>query len=203
MLTPTVTETRFSLANRRDNFHYLWMVTTFHPARRRWIALSFCLIAIGLISGTLWWWAQPRSKFDVSIKFVEFQTQGGTRQAVFEVENRTDRTLHGIPKSPALFSYQLLGPGNERTYPGKLGGGWYGIPSSKRSKLVVPLVCPDGTPITGPFRVGLNLTDFSGQERRERICKLPGWAAHWIMKGMPTKTITDKTEVYWSETATP
>jgi hypothetical protein len=72
---------------------------------------------------------------------------------------------------------------------------------SKQAK--IPLRCPDETPITGPFRLGIEFRDKRGVRREEAVDRLPGWASRWIHDVLPKSYFQNRRHVYWTERVTP
>ncbi len=165
--------------------------------RFAWYGLLFLIVACGVL---LWW--RPWRPWDVSIKFLHFEDRKGARVAVFEVQNRSSETLL-VPNEPNFPFYQLFSSGGKSTHGAHLAGGWMGLNPGKSMEITAPLLCADGTSVGDPFRIGVVLSNLQGTNRRQSLEKLPGWAAHWVLKGVPQGYLTNKRELFWSEKVTP
>jgi hypothetical protein len=181
----------------------------FEKSRARWLLLLFVL---GLGGALVWWWG-PWRKWDVRIQFLRFEGAGGERMApasgdgasfaVFEIANRSGEGLM-VPYEPAQLTYELLSPDGERTtYAAKPAGRWVEVEPGASREEKIPLRCPDGTPITGAFRVGFELRDKSGVQRLLALTRQPSWAAYVIYTVLPRSYFRGNTRVYWTETVTP
>jgi hypothetical protein len=174
-----------------------------------WVLLLLLLLLAGAL---VWSWGSWR-KWDVRIQFLRCEGAGagrtaptsrdGARFAVFEIANRSAENLL-VPYHPHNLSYELLSPdGETTTRSSKFPGTWLDTPPGASTLMKVPLLCSDGTPISGPFRVGFELCDKNGIRRREAFDRLPGWAKHWIYKVLPDAYFRNNTRVYWTERVTP
>src|SRR5688572_4867105 len=121
--------------------------------RRRRVILWWLLL-LAICSGFILWWG-PWRPWDVGIRFLRFEDANGVRKAVFEVANRSTETLL-VPKDPRYYTYHVfLTGGGTAEHPGKNTGGWWGVERGRSREVALPLTCPDGTPVTGPFRIGM------------------------------------------------
>jgi hypothetical protein len=175
----------------------------------RWWLL---LLIIALAGALVWWWGLSR-KWDVTIQFLRFEGTGGERVAptsrdgasfaVFEIANRSGEGLL-LPYQVAQLTIEVFSPdGKGTTYAPEPEGRWMEMASGESKQAKIPLRCPDGTPITGAFRVGFEFRDKRGVRRYEAVDRLPGWASRWIQQVLPKSYFQDRTHVYWTEVVTP
>jgi hypothetical protein len=170
--------------------------------RRRRIWWLLLLVAV-LASAWVWWWGSWR-KWDVTITFLRFEEAGDGRTAVFEVVNRSAEDLI-VPAHPTELGYKLWWPdGGTTTFAPKSHPFFtLKIRPGSSEQVTIPLLCPNGNPITGPFRLGFEVSDQNRIKQLDALDRKPPWVRHLFNRFFPGIRFSDNVYIYWTETVTP